>query len=125
MAKSGLNFPAVTPAEIAESVSPWIARLSRHFILTMRFVKEKHEDLWLAVQHLGYFAVTPEAVCERAREVTEYSAMNLEEFTTFLEKYATQEQADLKEAFQRHAKHSKVSQKSLLILLHETGGLSS
>lgn len=47
--------------------------------------------------------------------------MNLEEFTTFLEKYSTQEQADLKEAFQRHAKHSKVSQKSLLILLHEIG----
>lgn len=80
-----------------------------------------NEDLWLAVQHLGYFAVTPEAVCERAKEVTEYSAMNLEEFTTFLEKYSTQEQADLKEAFQRHAKHSKVSQKSLLILLHEIG----
>ena len=39
---------------------------------------------------------------------TEYSAMNLEEFTAFLEKYAVQEHLDLTAAFQRHAKHSKV-----------------
>jgi len=80
-----------------------------------------NEDLLLAVQHLGYFALTPEAVAERAKEVTEYSAMNLEEFTAFLEKYAVQEQADLTHAFQRHAKHSKVPQKALLPLLHEIG----
>ncbi|CAK9110474.1 unnamed protein product [Durusdinium trenchii] len=79
------------------------------------------EDLTMAVQHLGYFAIVPEVVDERAKEVTEYSAMNLAEFTSFLEKYAQQELADIKEAFQRHSKHSKVPQKVLLPFLHEVG----
>jgi len=78
------------------------------------------DDLQKAVCHLGFLAVSTENVEVVVKEVTSYSALNLDEFTLFYEKYAAREQGELQKAFQRYGR-SKVPRDALPALLHDMG----
>lgn len=80
-------------------------------------------DLVNAMNHLAYLGVTKKAVELIVKEMSEYPTLNFLEFVTFVERYTTREQADIKEAFDSNANPStrQVEPRSLFRLLDELG----